>query len=45
MRQNRFEIEVESRMENLIIIDDFVRNSLEQLGDLPPKTGPVIMLV
>jgi len=32
MSQNRFELEIESRVENLRIISDFVKNALAQLG-------------
>jgi serine/threonine-protein kinase RsbW len=45
MRQNRFEVVVESRVENLPIIADFARNALEQLGAEPAAEHKVQLVI
>jgi serine/threonine-protein kinase RsbW len=45
MRQSRFEIETESRVESLPIIADFVRNALEQFGADPASEYKVQLVI
>lgn len=45
MRQNRFELEAESRVENLPIIADFVSNALEQFGADPASAYRVQLVI
>ena len=45
MRQSHFELEIESRVENLPIIAEFVRNALEQFGVDPASEYKIELAV